>query len=140
MSKPSWSRSMWLRIQEPRFVTLTQTFIYALCGFGGLVTILYPPRSVEGAFGELITLAWGLFALIGGVAGVFSCPTGKWLIEKPAIILCGTALALYAGIILTLQLTSDGNRLTQFCFVTIALMHFVARYARIRPYSYEPGK
>ncbi len=140
MYRSRWSRGIWFRIQEPRFVTIIQTLIYVVCAAGGAVTLLAPPAIVESRFGNAFIMIWGVFALIGGLAGMFSCPTGKWLIEKPALVLCGTALALYAGIITTLQITSEVNRLTQLCFVLIALLHFIARYARIKPYSYEPGK
>ncbi|WP_334121850.1 OpgC domain-containing protein [Glutamicibacter sp.] len=140
MSKPHWTVSLWIRIQEPRLVSVVQTLIYALCFTGGLVTILDPPRSIEGAFGNGVTLAWGLFALIGGAMGAYSAPTGKWLIEKPAIIACATAITLYAGILVSLHITETGNRIPQLVFVLIGLLHFVNRYWRIKPYSYEPGK
>lgn len=140
MSKPHWTVSLWNRIQEPRLVSVVQTLIYVLCFFGGLSTLTDPPRSIEGAFGNGITLAWGLFALIGGFMGVYAAPTGKWLIEKPAIIACGTAIILYAGIVINLHFTSTGNRIPQIVFILIGLLHFINRYWRIKPYSYEPGK
>jgi len=137
--KQHWTMSLWLRIQEPRIVTMTQTVIYLLCFTGGAVTILDPPRSIEAQFATAFVYAWGVFALIGGAMGAYAAPTGKWLIEKPAIIACSTAILMYAGILLTLQLTTPGNRVVQLVFVSIGLLHFVARYWRIKPYSYEPG-
>lgn len=139
-SKPHWTLALWLRIQEPRVVTAMQTMIYALVAVGGLMTILQPPTSFEGTFGAGILYTWGTFALAGGLLGAYAAPGGKWLIEKPAIIACVTAIGIYAGIILTMQLTTSGNRITQLVFVLIGLLHFIGRYARIRPYSYEPGK
>lgn len=130
----------WSSIREPRVVTLIQTLIYLLCAAGGLATILWPPVSVQGQYGVIITAAWGWFALLGGTLGVVSCPRGIWLIEKPALMLCATALALYAGMILSLHLIESGNRLSQFFFVTIALFHFIARYMRIHRYAYDPEK
>lgn len=140
MTKPHWTLAVWLRIQEPRLITILQTVIYGLCAWAGVATVFAPPSSIEGQFGIVVTLAWGWFAIIGGVAGALACPFGKWLIEKPAIILCATAAAMYAGIILTLHIHEAGNRIPQFCFVLIALLYFASRYARIRPFSYQPGK
>lgn len=140
MYKTHWTVALWLRIQEPRIVSIVQTLIYALCFTGGLVTIIDPPRSIAGAFGSGVTFAWGMFAVIGGLMGMYSAPTGKWLIEKPAIIACATAFFLYAGLIISLQFTEAGNRVPQITFVLIGLLHFVNRYWRIKPYSYEPGK
>lgn len=140
MNNQHWTVNLWLRIQEPRIVSIVQTMVYALCFIGGLVTIIDPPTSIKGAFGYGATLAWGLFALVGGAMGMYAAPTGRWLVEKPAIIACGTAIVLYAGILLTLQFVEAGNRLPQLVFVLIGLLHFVARYWRIKPYSYEPGK
>lgn len=140
MRKKHWTVALWLKIQEPRVVTIVQTLVYMLCAVGGISTIVDPPSSIEGAFGSGVIFAWGIFALIGGLMGAYAAPGGKWLIEKPAIIACITAIGFYAGIILTMQLTSSGNRLVQLVFVLIGLLHFIARYARIRPYSYEPGK
>lgn len=130
----------WSSIREPRAITLVQTLIYALCAAGGLSTILWPPVSVQGQYGVIITAAWGWFALVGGTLGMVSCPRGVWLIEKPALILCGLALFLYAGFIISLQITETGNRLSQFFFVTIVLFHFIARYMRIHRYAYDPEK
>lgn len=135
-----WTIAMWLRLQEPRIITLAQTVIYALCAAAGVATVASPPPIVEGQFGIVVTLAWGWLAVVGGVAGAVACPSGKWLIEKPAIILCATSTILYAGIILTLQLQGHDNRLPQFFFTLIALLYFASRYARIRPFSYQPGK
>lgn len=140
MTKPHWTLAVWLRIQEPRLITLLQTLIYALCAWAGIATVLAPPSSIEGQFGLTVTLVWGWFAIIGGVAGAIACPFGKWLVEKPAIILCGTATLIYAGIILTLHIQESGNRLPQLCFVVMTLLYLVSRYARIRPFSYQPGK
>lgn len=113
MSKPNWARGLWQRIQEPRVVTAVQTIVYALCAVGGISTILDPTSSIEGAFGGGVILTWGIFALICEVMGAFDAPGGKWLIEKPAIIACITAIGIYAGIILTTQLTSRGNRIVR---------------------------
>lgn len=140
MTKPHWTLAVWLRIQEPRLITLLQTLIYALCAWAGIATVLAPPSSIEGQFGLTVTLVWGWFAILGGVAGALACPFGKWMIEKPAIILCATATLIYAGIILTLHIQESGNRLPQLCFVVMTLLYLVSRYARIRPFSYQPGK
>lgn len=140
MTKPHWTLVVWLRIQEPRLITILQTLIYGLCAWAGIATVLAPPSSIEGQFGLTVTLVWGWFAIIGGVAGALACPFGKWLIEKPAIILCATATMIYAGIILTLHIQESGNRLPQLCFVVMTLLYLVSRYARIRPFSYQPGK
>lgn len=140
MSNQHWTKTLWMRIQEPRIVSMVQALIYALCFIGGLVTITDPPRSIAGTLGYGATLAWGGFAVLGGAMGMYAAPTGKWLVEKPAIIACITAIAMYAGILITLQVAEAGNRIPQLTFVLIGLLHFVNRYARIKPYSYEPGK
>lgn len=133
-------KSLWLRLQEPRAVTVAQTLVYAVATFAGVMSLIAPPTSFEGYLGISVPYVWGGFAILGGLAGMYSAPTGKWLIEKPAVIACLTATSLYAGSVLTLHITTNGNRLVQLSFVIIALLHFVTRYFRIRPFSYEPGK
>lgn len=133
-------KKLWLRLQEPRAVTAAQTLIYAVVVFAGVMSLVSPPTSFEGYLGISVPYVWGGFATLGGLAGMYSAPTGKWLIEKPAVLACLTAISLYAGSVLTLHLTTSGNRLVQLCFVIVALLHFITRYFRIRPFSYEPGK
>lgn len=140
-SKPhNWPLAVWLRLQEPRAITLMQTIIYGVIFYAGVTTVINPPAAVEGQFGLTITLVWAWIATVGGLAGALACPFGKWLIEKPAIILCATASAMYAGIVLTLHIQDLDNGMPQVCFVIIALLYFASRYARIRPFSYQPGK
>lgn len=136
----SWIGVLWLRLQEPRVITALQTISYLVFSALGIVVLLDPPRSIEAPAGTTFTLVWGLFAALGGLAGVYGTPGGKWIIERPAIYLCGTAIMLYLGMVIYLQFTAAGNRWPQILALTLVLLSLARRFATIRKYDYEPGK
>lgn len=130
----------WLSIREPRMITIIQTFAYAACAAGGVSTLVAPPGVAQGTFGLVVTTLWGWLALVGGLAGVISCPRGVWLVERPAVVLCMTAMVLYAGISLSLHFVSAYSYLPQFFAIMVALLYFLARLFTIRRYSYDPER
>ena len=136
----AWTLALWLRLQEPRAITLVQTLIYLVLAWGGTTAVMQPPSSIEGQFGSVLTSIWAWCAIVGGLVGALACPFGKWMIEKPAIILCILASTLYAVFTLMLHVQGSGNRLPQLAMQVTALLYFASRYIRIHPFSYQPGK
>jgi len=131
---------LWNRVQEPRIVTTLQTLLYILVAAAGAGILLWTPSSIEGTTGHTLTLVWGWFAILGGLLGAFATPGGKWFLERPAIYMCGTAVAFYLGLVGHLQFTAEGNRLVQMAFIAIAGVALVIRFEQIKAFDYEPGK
>jgi len=132
-------RRAWARVTEPKIITLLQTTIYAIIAFAGWAALENPPTTIENQWGPLLTNIWGWFLFIGGTGGAIACPTGKWFIEKPALLLAGTGVLMYGTVIFALNFTTPGNRLVQLSFVTMALIQLVIRLLRIHRFAYEPG-
>ena len=133
-------RQMWGSLQEPRVITALQTLLYVLVGLAGAGILLWTPSSIEGTSGLTLTIVWGWFAVLGGALGAFATPGGRWFLERPAIYMCGTAVAFYLGLVAYLQFTAEGNRLVQMAFIAIAGLALAIRFERIKDFDYEPGK
>lgn len=131
---------LWNQVQEPRVVTTLQTLLYVLVALAGAGILLWTPSSIEGTSGLTLTVVWGWFAILGGVLGAFATPGGKWFLERPAIYMCGTAVAFYLGLVGYLQFTTAGNRLVQMAFISIAGVALAIRFEHIKAFDYEPGK
>ncbi|AIX99759.1 hypothetical protein ART_0161 [Arthrobacter sp. PAMC 25486] len=140
MTKNHWTLAVWLRIQEPRIVTVIQFFIYLAATAGGLSAVLFPPRSIEATAGAGLTLYWAWLLLLGGVLGAVAVLPGIWWLERSAVIACIGASLIYGVNILALHLSESGNRLVQFFMIVIVALHFGARWFRIRRYAYDPER
>lgn len=131
---------MWAMVPPPRAITLIHTIVYALLAVAGYSALTDPPRSIEGTWGQTLTLVWGLSLLAGGAVATLAAPTGRWFIEKPALLLVATGVVMYGTAIIALQFQESGNRLVQLLFVSTVLAHLVVRFLRIHKYAYEPGR
>lgn len=130
----------WGAIPPPKTITLIHTLTYAFLAISGWSALTDPPRSIEGTWGTTLTLIWGICLLAGGAVAGIAAPTGRWLIEKPALLLVATGVVMYGTAIIALQFQESGNRLVQLLFVTTVLAHLVVRFLRIHKFSYEPGR
>lgn len=140
MTGPHWTLVLWLRIQEPRIVSLLQFVVYLAAIAAGTSALLDPPRSIEGAMGPLLTTLWTAMLIGGGTLGAVGVLPGIWWVERPAVILCFGAAVIYAVTVLGLNAATPGNRLVQVFMVAIVALHFAARWFRIRRYAYDPEK
>lgn len=132
-------KSLWRSIREPRVQRACYAIIYALICFAGLSALTDPPSSIQGEIGPLLTVAWGAFLSVGGVAGAVSIWPGLWWLERIGIISTATGGGIYAVVILSLHLSEhQGNRLPQFFIVTALSLLFALRAWEIRGLDYEP--
>lgn len=131
---------LWLRIHQPRVISVLYFLIYLCLAAGGLLALLDPPASLAGQIGTAAMSTLSALLTFGGIVGAFAALPGIWWLERTAVLSIGLASALYAIIIFTLHATTPGNRLLQLSFVaTVALMQIV-RWHRIRVRPYDPDR
>lgn len=140
MPNPHWTLAVWLRIQEPRIVTILQFFIYLCAMAAGYFALQSPPRSIEATAGSGLTFYWSILLLGGGILGAVTVLPGWWLFERAATIACFGAASIYGINIYSLHATESGNRLPQLFMIMIVALHFTTRWFRIRRYSYDPER
>lgn len=136
----SLARRLWLRVQEPRVITVYQCVIYVAVTLTGIAALLSPPMSIEGAIGPLLTRMFAVFLLTGGALGAIAVLPGIWWLERAAVIACATGALIYAGVVLSLQVTQTGSRLVQLGVIVWALLSIAQRWHRIRRYAYDPER
>lgn len=136
----SWAQRAWLTIEEPRWVTLAMLTVYALAAVIGVTTIIHPPTSVVGAWGDSLTLAWGLLMLVSSVVGWIGCRRGMWWLEVHGIQLLLLGFALRIVLVVTLHFAVPGSRATQAAELLIAALLPVTRWLRIRDFAIDPTR
>lgn len=135
-----WTLRVWLRIQEPRIVSVIQFFVYLCAAAAGICAVMYPPKSIEATAGISLTIYWAWLLLIGGVIGALAVLPGVWWLERSAVLACLGASLIYAVNIFALHLSESGNRLVQLFMIGIVALHFTTRWFRIRRYAYDPER
>ena len=137
--KSTWMR-WFLSIPEPRSVRFGYLVAYLLWAVAGVSVLISPPTSLEGTVGPVLTYTWGSFLALGSIIGASTVLTIYWWAERLAIWLTGTGVAVYAILIVSMHLTSAGNRIPQLCFVLAGLAFLIVRYFRIKGARVQPGK
>lgn len=132
----------WYRIQEPRTLKVFYLAVYLLAVWVGMVTLINPPTSIEGALGSAITAFWAGFIVIGGVGAALTVLPGWWWVEKLSVwlILCG--IAIYQGVVIWLHIAGaeGSSRLTQAGFIAFAALLFILRLILTRKWDFEPRR
>ena len=134
------AKRFWHALPNPKPITVSYSLGYLVCLGIGVLAEVDPPNTFNYAWSDWVTRGWAALLILGGAAGAWAAPQGKWLIEKPAIVFAASGLAMYASVVLMLHLQQPGNRLIQFLLIILALDFLLVRYLRIHKYSYEPGK
>lgn len=132
----------WERITEPRVLKLFYLGVYLLAVWVGLVTLVNPPTSIEGALGSAITAFWAGFIVIGGTGAAVTILPGWWWAERLSVWLIIIGVVIYEGVVIALHLTgSEGSsRLTQAGFVAFAACLFILRLILTRKWDFEPRR
>jgi hypothetical protein len=131
---------LWLKVQEPRALSVIYFFAYLAVSVMGLAVAIDPPRAVQSATGGGLMIAWGALLLVGGALGSVSVLPGIWWLERAATGFCMTAIGIYGAAIATLPVSQASTRIATLCFVIFSLLAFAARLVKIRHYAYDPEK
>lgn len=138
-----WVRRLWGRVAEPRHLKASYAVIYALTVAVGLVTLVKPPRTIEGPLGAAATTGWACAFILGGLLGLLTVFPGWWWAERIAIGFVLIGLAIYITVVIMQHiegLASGGSRLTQLGIIILAATPFLLRVQLIREYLYEPRR
>lgn len=139
-SKPHWIVRAWLRIQEPRALSVIYFLAYAAVFVMGLAVVGDPPRAVQGAIGESLVTLWAGMLVVGGGIGVATVLQGAWLFERAGAILCMVAMLIYGIAMSALPVSQPSLRVATICFVVFSILAFAARLVHTRRYSYDPER
>ncbi|MDK8351595.1 hypothetical protein QP786_06485 [Gleimia europaea] len=113
----------WSHVQEPKAITLTMSFAYALAVMVG-TAVLWDVRTP-------MDFIHGILFISGGPIGVFSSISGYYDLERIAILLCSAgALTWFFG--LGLHYNAIGT--------LMVLAFFATRWLRIRDFGVTPGE
>ncbi|KAB1867347.1 hypothetical protein [Microbacterium algeriense] len=137
----SWLTRVWERVREPRHLKAAYAVFYSITITLGLIALIAPPQSISGELGPVLTVTWGVLALIGGVGGLASVFPGWWFAERLSIVVIWCALGMYLLVVVVLQVTSEsGARWAQMTIFALAAGLFYVRWYEIREYSFEPRR
>lgn len=131
---------LWLKVQEPRALSVIYFFAYLAIGLLGLFVATDPPRTVQSSLGQGLMIWWGVLLVFGGALGSVSVLPGIWWMERAATLCCMTAIAVYGGALVSLPVTQMSLRMASLCFVVFSILAFAARLVKIRHYAYDPEK
>lgn len=141
MKGNAWIIAIWLKVQEPRVVTVAQFFVYLFAALGGIFALQQPPPSIEATAGQGLTFYWSILLLGGGMIGMVTVLPGWWIFERAAAIACAGAALIY-GLNLVLKTSNGGTSsvLSSACIILIVVLHFILRWFHIRKYSFDPER
>jgi len=132
--------NLWLKVQEPRALSVIYFFAYLVISVMGLAVAIDPPRAVQSATGGGLMIIWGALLLVGGALGSISVLPGIWWLERAATCFCMTAIGIYGAAIAAYPVNQLSTRVATLCFVIFSLLAFAARLVKIRHYAYDPEK
>lgn len=132
-------RRAWLRVSEPRVVSLLFALIYVGLALGGVSALFDPPLTAPGAAGGFAMVTLAAMLVFGGVVGAPSALWGVWWLERVALLSVGLSAAIYGGVVAILHMTGEGNRLLQLSFIVGVLLVQLVRWHMIRVRPYDPN-
>jgi hypothetical protein len=80
--------------------------VYGFVTTGGVYALFFPPTLIRDESASVLTVAWAVFVLLGGLLGLLDVVDGRHLFELPGLLSLVTALAGYASVLLHLGYTS----------------------------------
>lgn len=132
----------WYWIEEPRTLKVFYLGVYLLAVWVGMVTLINPPNSIEGALGSAITSFWAGLIVLGGVGAAATILPGWWWAERLSVWLIILGVAIYEGVVIYLHVVGaqGSSRLTQAGFVAMAALLFILRLILTRKWDFEPRR
>lgn len=135
----AWFETWWLKVPEPRDISLIYAVIYGGMLVTGISTVVNPPRTIQASIGPVLMTWMGVLLVLGALIAMFAGTFENWLLERIGLAFIIGALSCYAGLIVALQMSEAGSRLTQLGVVSFAAIGvFIVRYRLIRGYTYRP--
>lgn len=130
----------WLKVHQPRVISVLYFAIYAVAAAGGITALTNPPRSIEGVIGQVAMTTLALLLTLGGILGAPSALLGAWWLERLAVVSIGFSAAIYGSIVITLEVQETGNRKLQLSIILMVLLMQGVRWHRIRQRPYDPSR
>lgn len=131
---------LWLRVQEPRALSVIYFFAYSAVAVMGFAVTIDPPRTIQGTLGQTLVACWAAMLMAGGAIGAGTVLQGVWWLERAGAILCMFAMLIYGVAYIGLPVTQLSLRIASLSFVTFAILAFAARLVNTRRYAYDPEK
>ncbi|MGW9021253.1 hypothetical protein ACWGOE_07215 [Leucobacter chromiiresistens] len=141
MMKPGtapWLRTWWLGIPDPREISIAFTLAYIVALYTGAVTLVQPPSTVKAAIGPSSMAALAVLLVLGSLIAMLGGAREHWKLERIGLWFMAGATIIYGALVLGLHFETNGSRLTQLGFVTLALFLFIVRWVLIRYFEYRP--
>ena len=135
-----WPLAIWLRIQEPRIITILQAVVYTCAALGGILALSSPPPTIAQTAGQGLTFYWAVLLILGGVLGAITALPGWWLLERAAVLACSGALLIYGVNLMFRSGEYNTNLLSSMFLILVGVLHFVIRGFRIWHYSFDPER
>ena len=129
---------LWQLLDEPRVRTAIRMVAYAVLIVAGIGAFGTPPASLKAACGLHVTDIWAAALILGGATCLVATPRGWWWIERIGITIAGTGLLMYLSVVVTLHVTSAGNRIPQAAIIAFALTLLVERYIATKDAALDP--
>lgn len=146
---PGWAHRLWLRVREPRVITMISGAYWTVIIGMGAAAFIAPPRSIAAELGPIRTELWASFLLVGGILGLVGCclltPVWWRWVEHAGMIAAAGGLALYFTVVMSLHYTQTGSRLTQALGLVGLVVGLLLRWALARwlyahgPYAHHAG-
>lgn len=131
----------WMKVQPPRLVSALMVLIYLSCITLGAATVHESSFRIVDLWGRWLELTWAAMLIIGGLVGALAAPRGVWFAERAAVVLSGTASAMYAAGTFALHLQgTPGNQLMQLTWAITCGLFFATRWVRIQGAMLDPYK
>lgn len=130
----------WLKVHQPRVISVLYFAIYAVAAAGGVTALTSPPRSIEGVVGEVAMTTLALLLILGGTLGAPSALLGAWWLERLAVVSIAFSVGIYGLIVTILEIQESGNRKLQLSIILIVLLMQGVRWHRIRHRPYDPSR
>lgn len=132
------SRRVWGHVPPPRAITMGYVVGYLIIAYLGTQGIWDPPASIRGLWSTPLSTAWGILLVTGGLVASFASLTGRWFIEKPALLFCAAGVLMYIYVLSFLHFTEEPDRDFWIFSMVLVLVLLYVRFIRIHKYSYEP--
>ncbi|WGH91457.1 hypothetical protein QDX23_03560 [Auritidibacter ignavus] len=132
-------KRIWGKISEPRVINFATWIGYWHALIPGVYSIFQPPSSIQGAIGDYAMLVIAILVTIGGAIGLLTCLNGAWWLERWAVVSLIAGAFMYYLIVITLHVSSPGNRLLQAGIIGCAICLLICRLLRVSTRQQDPN-